>query len=565
MIVRHYMAWMRTAAAPARAEATAALARAYLRSEMDQSERGEAEAALTLALDDREPAVRIALAETLADCVEAPPHIILALAGDRGDVAAIVLQRSPLLADGELIELAVAGDVAAQVAVAQRAHVAAPVAAALAEVADEPAALALLGNAEAELPTFSLARIVERFGSNADVRDAVLARPATPVDVRFAVMLAERRAVAAADRDGVSRREPFAHEDEERVAIALASQCGEEDLTGLVAHLRSTGRLTAGLMLRALLSGDLRLPTAALANLAGMAERRAAALMMEPRAGGWRALYRKAGLPDSLMPAFASAVQNCRDVTADFAGLGGGPVVARRIIARVLTDREVQDAAGGERVLSVLRRFEVETAREEARLAASMMLDTLAIEYKPPLALAAPVVVSAQFEQPVLAAVELAHEARAASRVDEIRPIVMAALEDALLLRGSIGDEEEIAGTTLDEDRPLAVAPTPDEDLGAPVAEPGEEDGLRQQIATDFEIDQPLSAEQGESSDWADDMIPAAANDQEPVGPVFSAAPIAVRAETDAPVLTVEARALLRIEEMVAQAYADARRQERAA
>ncbi|GGH25724.1 hypothetical protein GCM10007036_33020 [Alsobacter metallidurans] len=565
MIVRHYMAWMRTAAAPARADATAALAHAYLRSEMDPSERGEAEAALTLALDDREAAVRIALAEALADCAEAPRHVILALAGDRSEVAAIVLQRSPLLSDAELIEMAVAGDVAAQVAVARRAFVAAPVAAALAEVADEPAALALLGNVEAEVPAFSLARIVERFGSNSAVRNAVLARPSTPVDVRFAVMLAERRALALADRDGALRREQFAHEDEERVAVALASLCDEDDLAGLVAHLRATGRLTAGVMLRALLSGDLRLPTSALANLAGMAERRAAALMVEPRAGGWRALYRKAGLPESLMPAFASAVQNCREVTADFAGLCGGPVVARRIIARVLADRDVQNAVGGERVLAVLRRFEVETARDEARLAASMMLDSLAIAHKPPLALAAPVPVSAQFEPPVSATIELAHEISKKSRADEIRPIVLAAIEDALLLRGSVVEADIAVDPAPVADHPPAALITPDKVLDPSAAEHRQADQPPQLLATDLAAEPQLFAEQDEPSDWADDMIPAAANDKDPVTPVFSLPSVVMCADTEAPVLTVEARALLRIEEMVAQAYADARRQERAA
>src|SRR5947209_16390999 len=105
MIVRHFLQWVRTAPAADRAEATSALARAYLYSDLSPDDRIAAEGAMVMLLDDPSPLVRCALAEALASSAEAPPAAILALAGDQPDVAAIVLERSPLLLDTDLVDM----------------------------------------------------------------------------------------------------------------------------------------------------------------------------------------------------------------------------------------------------------------------------------------------------------------------------------------------------------------------------------------------------------------------------------------------------------------------------
>ena len=104
MIVRQFLRWVKTARAGERADATGALARAYLYSDLSREDRREAEAALLLLLDDPSPMVRQALAEALGAHREAPAGIILALAADQIDIAEIVLDRSPVLSDVELVE-----------------------------------------------------------------------------------------------------------------------------------------------------------------------------------------------------------------------------------------------------------------------------------------------------------------------------------------------------------------------------------------------------------------------------------------------------------------------------
>src|SRR5271168_3114536 len=95
MIVRQFLHWVRTAPAGERAEATGALARAYLYSDLSNEDRDAAEGAMIMLLDDASPLVRQALAEALAGSPDAPHAVIHALASDHADIAALVLARSP--------------------------------------------------------------------------------------------------------------------------------------------------------------------------------------------------------------------------------------------------------------------------------------------------------------------------------------------------------------------------------------------------------------------------------------------------------------------------------------
>src|SRR6266571_7220968 len=110
MIVRHFLQWVRTAGAADRADATSALARAYLYSDLSADDRIAAEGAMIMLLDDASPLVRRALAQALASSPEAPPTIILALASDQPEVAAPVLEHSPLLLDADLVDMVGAGE-----------------------------------------------------------------------------------------------------------------------------------------------------------------------------------------------------------------------------------------------------------------------------------------------------------------------------------------------------------------------------------------------------------------------------------------------------------------------
>src|SRR3954452_23250556 len=110
MIVRQFLHWIRTAPAGQRAEATSALARAYLYSDLSADDRAAAEGAMLSMLDDASPLVRLGLARTLACSDHAPPAVIHALAGDQTEIAVIVLEHSALFIDADLVEIVATGN-----------------------------------------------------------------------------------------------------------------------------------------------------------------------------------------------------------------------------------------------------------------------------------------------------------------------------------------------------------------------------------------------------------------------------------------------------------------------
>src|ERR1700731_4701837 len=95
MIVRQFISWIKTAPAGERAEATRALARAWLISDLTEDDRAAAEGALLMLLDDASPLVRQAMAEVFARSSDAPAAIVQALSLDQPSVALPVLEHLP--------------------------------------------------------------------------------------------------------------------------------------------------------------------------------------------------------------------------------------------------------------------------------------------------------------------------------------------------------------------------------------------------------------------------------------------------------------------------------------
>ncbi len=373
MIVRKFLAWARTASAGARAEGASALARAYLYSNLDDADQREAGVALTALLDDGSPVVRRALAEAFASAVDAPHHCVVVLANDQSDIASVVLSRSPVLSDAELIDCAAVGDAFAQSAIAVRANLSAPVAAALAEVGAREALIALAVNAGAALPDFSLRRMIERFGDDGEVREAILGRPNLPPAQRAELVAATARAltafVTACDWMSEARASRVTREATERANVIIAAETESEPGNGplaLVAYLRESGQLTSGLVLRALLSGNRSLFEAALTDLSEMPASRVAGLVNGGRGAGFRALYMKAGLPKALMPAFEAALA-AQDELGAALEHGDRARLSRAMIERVLTACEQMNSTELGKLMALLRRFEAEAAREDAR------------------------------------------------------------------------------------------------------------------------------------------------------------------------------------------------------
>jgi uncharacterized protein (DUF2336 family) len=370
MIVRDFLQWVRTAPASERAEATSALARAYLYSDLSADDLAAAEGAMLMQLDDPSPLVRRALADALAASPSAPPAIVIALAADQPQIAAPVYALSPLFVDADLVDAVATGAAAVQAAIASRAALPCSVAAAIAEVGTAESCLLLLENPSADIALLSFDRIVERYGHLAAIREALLMREDVPAATRqiLVIKLSEALAgfVAGCAWLDVEHAQRIARDACEKATVTIAAATPESELRPLIRHLCASGQLTAGLILRALLSGNVALFEEALAELTDMPVARVAALVHDRGSAGLRALFEKAQLPPSTYPAFKEAIEALREGVLHEPG--GAARLKRRMIERVLTRCEDADLGELAPLLTLLRRFATEAAREEARM-----------------------------------------------------------------------------------------------------------------------------------------------------------------------------------------------------
>lgn len=368
-IIRDFLQWLDSAPANERAEAAGSLARAYLCSDLTLDELAPAEGLMLKLLDDASPLVRRALADALAPSPAAPPAVIIALASDQPQIAAPVYALSPLLIDADLVEGAATGGEAVQAAIASRAVLPSAVAAALAELGSAEACQILAENAAAEIAPLSIDRLVERFGEIATIRDALLARDDLPAATRqnLVTRLSQTLAGFVVGRSWLEedRARRIAREACEKATVTIAADSAKTELRPLIRHLRASGQLTAGLVLRALLSGNLGLFEEALAELSGMPHKRVSALVRDRFGSGLLALFEKAQLPASMHAAFKEAIRAMRD---GFAEGGDEARLQRRMVERVLRACENADMSDVAPLITLLRRFAAEAARDEARL-----------------------------------------------------------------------------------------------------------------------------------------------------------------------------------------------------
>jgi uncharacterized protein (DUF2336 family) len=345
------------------------LARAYLHCDLAPDDRDAAENAMIALLDDPSPLVRRALAEALAASPDAPRAVVQALASDHRDIAAVVLARSPLLIDAELVDFVATCDGALQATIATRAPLRRVVAAAIAEVGSAEACLVAIENPCADVAPSSITRIVDRFGHLGAIREALLARPDLPLAVRQSLVRQLSSALVnfVADCNWLARdrAEEAGREACENATVTIAALRPDHDLRPFVRHLRASGQLTVGLTLRALLSGNIAMFESALAELGELPLRRVQALI-HGDGNGLLAVFDKAGLPASAHVAFREVLTATGE--AHHEPLAGAGRLKRRMVERALMRCERSDIGDHDPLMILLRRFATEAAREDARV-----------------------------------------------------------------------------------------------------------------------------------------------------------------------------------------------------
>ena len=372
MIVAKFLTWIETAPVARRAEATSALARAFLHSPLEPLEREAAETALTILLDDPAPIVRQALSHSLAASPYAPRQVILSLIQDIDAIAAPILSASPVLLDSELVDLVAGRSALIQTAIASRPSISAPLSAAMAEVASIEACRAMLENPGAQIAVFSLRRVAERFGTDPSMRNLLLAMDGLPIDIRQNLILklgdALQQLALVQSFVSTDRRNALVKDACDKATVDLAFCCAHgNELLALVEHLRLSGQLTADILIRGLCMGNVELFVASMVSLTDLSETRVRACVDDVSETVVSALCAKAGLSQRVAPAVYSALVAYGDLSVDV-----DPNASRARFARLMVDRILGDYNGlvddeMDDLYALLRRFATQIARDEAR------------------------------------------------------------------------------------------------------------------------------------------------------------------------------------------------------
>jgi uncharacterized protein (DUF2336 family) len=364
VVVSHFLKWVAGARVAERAAAASALARAYISCDLSFEDRCAAEAALTLLLDDPSAKVRQSMAEALSMSRRAPVQIVTALAADQPDVAALVLGRSPLLTDADLIERIAAGRRQTHVLIAGRPLVSMGLAAAIAEIGEPEACVALIANGGADIASLSFRRIAERHGHLAGVREALIADPRLPADCRHMLLVKVSEALqnsplllALMGRTGAER---MLRDACVKASIKLLDNVPTGEHEALVGHLRLRGELTTGFIVRAVAHGKVDFFGSALVLLTGQSERRVRGLLSNGHDSALRALLRCAGLPAVAVAPILRAIGIWREV-ANGRRMAGVQEVSWAML------EEIGDESAGKEIAGLVRAIHVEALRDNAR------------------------------------------------------------------------------------------------------------------------------------------------------------------------------------------------------
>ncbi len=149
-------------------------------SHLNDRERGLMRDILHRLTRDVEMAIRIALAERLADDTSVPTDLVLMLADDTIEVARPIILRSPLLTDDDMLRLIAQSDIGHQEAVAARPYIGEAVTEALAKCDAEAVLVTLVRNATAKIANTTYEVLVDKSKVIAALQEPITKRTDLP-------------------------------------------------------------------------------------------------------------------------------------------------------------------------------------------------------------------------------------------------------------------------------------------------------------------------------------------------------------------------------------------------
>jgi uncharacterized protein (DUF2336 family) len=225
---------------------------------------------------DVEMAIRIALAQRLAEDTTAPHDLITLLVDDTIEVARPLILNSPLLTESDVLRLIAEAGIAHQEAVAGRPNIGIPVTDALVRTGHDTVLLALVKNATARISNATFETLVEKSRALTGLQEPLVRRPDLPP--KLATNMCEWVSDALKDfiknnyKGGPGNLEAAITD----AKLAVKSEpVGPSDVPAdsalkLVEKLAASGQLKAGFLMRVLSQGQIDLFDLAFAKLADM-------------------------------------------------------------------------------------------------------------------------------------------------------------------------------------------------------------------------------------------------------------------------------------------------------
>ena len=226
---------------------------------------------------DVEMAVRIALAERLADDEDAPAELILMLCDDKIEVARPVIMRSRKLTDTEILKFISDASAAHQAAIAARPNIGEPVTDVLAQSELETVLVTLVRNSTARIGATAFETLVEKskkleslhgpLADRADIPPLLAKQMCNWVSDALKAHITRNFQMAPAKAEVVVTQ---ARQAVQTPAPISPSSDSSETARKLVEKLHSSGQLKAGFLLRVLHQNQTELFDHGFAKLLGL-------------------------------------------------------------------------------------------------------------------------------------------------------------------------------------------------------------------------------------------------------------------------------------------------------
>jgi uncharacterized protein (DUF2336 family) len=329
----------------ARGQAAHLAAQAYLQHTGPADEHAALYGALIGFLDDPSVRVRAALAYGLLHAIEAPRPILLALLQDSIVISRAVAQYSPALIDADLIGLVRKADLVMLTAVSLRERISARVADTLIARDERLVTLRIISRDDVPVPPALLATLAAEQGiGDAEIRGALLGRDDLPAAARLLLVEASvsalRRTRIVKGAVAAPRLDRLFRDAMDTALTAIGETEAQGDAKPFAAELVATEKLSARVMLHAVVNGHVLFFADCLAALSGASREKVFTLLETGSRPALNALLARCGINEAVRNLIARLIFHAR--AADLAD----DVTARHFVVTALTEELIVEHDG---------------------------------------------------------------------------------------------------------------------------------------------------------------------------------------------------------------------------